>query len=906
MLKAIASGITRVTLLAEKLQIPLPNASRSTKRLRRAGWIRKEGKDFVRTPKAKKLSSKSESQTVSGSAPVKEEQATEPQPASHEQTLENSGISQISPFSQLARNGAQLAEIASSRGAADPKRKRKIEDDPLFCYSPDWRDFLDLATLPRKAGCSPKDLARVVYKEAVDNACDAGTGVNALWWADSKGNIGLSVKDQGPGLDPEQVPIVYSPNRPQLSSKRIRRVQRGILGNGCRVIGGAVAATGGSLMVDTRGHRLTLQMNTTIGRMLVASDEQIPPEPGLTLYVALGPALALREDDFDLAKATILINSQAARLYSGPSSPWWYGPHDLYRLAQEAQGDISFSRLCRKCEFTIAGITEPSWRRPAKEFSFAEIGEALTSLRSRNKPVPPKKLGLLGSHLFAPSSYSKEYGIAKLDGAELPYVLEAYAHCSRPRQKASGELKIELLLNGSKTPAKLYGRSTPQEHSVRGCDLSHHAADPPKVGDYALTLSVITPSLPLVDESKEPSLEHIVGPVLSVVYKAAKKAYRAIELGKPPGAKWTIKSAGFHVMAKAYADASGNGTYPAEGRQVMYSARGEVLRLTGRDKIDGNDFVQRVVRAYVAEHPEATADWDIVFNARGHFSEAHTNYSIGLGTVEVRDYLAAKLKMPPAVRIEEDTMYPTLGPLNRFGAVLFTEKEGFDPLFAAAKISERYDISPMSTKGMSVAAARMLVDWLCARGVKVLVLHDFDITGFKIFGTLGTDSKVYTFKNKVELIDIGLRSRTLVRLSLQSEPVKTEGDWKKHAATLRRHGATKEEIDFLSEKRVELNAMTAPVFVQFLEEKFALHGIKKVVPEGKVLEAQARRCYERKLTEELLEEHRDRLKEEAAAMPIPDDLGTKVVALLGEHPEWPWDKAVTQIAATALQKEESK
>jgi hypothetical protein len=132
---------------------------------------------------------------------------------------------------------------------------------------------------------------------------------------------------------------------------------------------------------------------------------------------------------------------------------------------------------------------------------------------------------------------------------------------------------------------------------------------------------------------------------------------------------------------------------------------------------------------------------------------------------------------------------------------------------------------------------------------------------------------------------------------LQSEPVKTEGNWEKHSATLRRHGAFNDEIDFLSEKRVELNAMTAPVFVQFLEEKFAEHGIKKVVPDGKVLEAHARRCFERTLTKELLEEHGDELKAKAAAIPIPPDLETKVAALLGEHPESPWDKAITQIAA---------
>jgi hypothetical protein len=51
------------------------------------------------------------------------------------------------------------------------------------------------------------------------------------------------------------------------------------------------------------------------------------------------------------------------------------------------------------------------------------------------------------------------------------------------------------------------------------------------------------------------------------------------------------------------------------------------------------------------------------------------------------------------------------------------------------------------------------LDELSASGhlKKVLVLHDFDAYGFSIFGTLFTDTRPYKFKNKVTVIDIGLR-----------------------------------------------------------------------------------------------------------------------------------------------------
>ena len=56
--------------------------------------------------------------------------------------------------------------------------------------------------------------------------------------------------------------------------------------------------------------------------------------------------------------------------------------------------------------------------------------------------------------------------------------------------------------------------------------------------------------------------------------------------------------------------------------------------------------------------------------------------------------------------------------------------------FTASQIADRFDIGMMSTKGMSVTAARRLVDALAALGVRLFVLHDFDITGFSIKKTL--------------------------------------------------------------------------------------------------------------------------------------------------------------------------
>ena len=106
-------------------------------------------------------------------------------------------------------------------------------------------------------------------------------------------------------------------------------------------------------------------------------------------------------------------------------------------------------------------------------------------------------------------------------------------------------------------------------------------------------------------------------------------------------------------------------------------------------------------------------------------------------------------KRSDAITVDRSVLYPTLGPEHRFNTILFIEKEGFDPLFAAEHLAERYDLAIMSTKGMSVTAARLLLDRLAARGIEqILVLHDFDISGFSIFGTLGTSGRRYRFNNQ--------------------------------------------------------------------------------------------------------------------------------------------------------------
>jgi hypothetical protein len=368
--------------------------------------------------------------------------------------------------------------------------------------------------------------------------------------------------------------------------------------------------------------------------------------------------------------------------------------------------------------------------------------------------------------------------------------------------------------------------------------------------------------------------------------------------------RMTIREAAFMVMREAYKKASAGGTLPVNSRQIYYAARRSILLETGVDALESSYFLQTLLPEFMDRYAECS-EWDVIWDARGHFTEPHTGEVVPIGTLEVRRYLGDRSILGDAVEISSDALHPTNGPEHRYRAVLFVEKEGFDPIFAAAKIAKRFDVAIMSTKGMSTTAARELLDRLVSRGVeKVLVLHDFDISGFSILGTLGTSSKRYTFRNKVPIIDIGLRLTDVEERGLLHEPFTSKTNSDSVAETLKRHGATQDEINFLIQtsdwsgfegERVELNAMTSDEFIAFIEDKFKEHGVGKIIPDDDILEIHARRMLERHMVLQELDRLLPGIHERVAEAVLPDDLHGLVEELLEETPELPWDAAVAEI-----------
>jgi hypothetical protein len=618
---------------------------------------------------------------------------------------------------------------------------------------------------------------------------------------------------------------------------------------------------------------------------------------------------------------------------SQPSSAHWY---DVERLSRHVAAEIAFAEDRRKPCMSVRdfigqfrglsgtakqnaicteiGVAE---RETLAEFYRDRLAPArlLTAMRARSNPVKPRDLGLVGeSHVRErmlddgcdPDSIVYRKREIEHDA---PYMIEL-AFGYRPDEAAIGRYLIE----GFNFAPAIGGSPFQLEQRLAGLDVDED--DPVTVFAH-----LTSPRLSFTDKGKAKldlplTVAGEVRTMLALVTKAWTKQKtaeirdhnarlrRAEAVGRKAKPMSQVEAVRQHVE-RAYKIASASNQYPANKRQIYYAIREAVEQATGR-KLDSKYFSGTLLPDYIKAHPRETADWDVVADDRGHFAEPHTGKRIGVGTLAVRAYIE-EIAEPEIAEIDiAEVEVVTKGPAARYGSILYIEKEGFDPIIEAAGIPEEFDIAPMSCKGMSVIAARTMVEALCAKhGLGLFILRDFDVTGFTIKKTLHTSGKRYTFKRKVEAVDLGLRLDDIEWFAAQGHPLATEtvdfGKTSKAAirARLRNDGATEAEIDFLTTgpgntgRRVELNAMASDVFVAFVRRKLALHGAVKVIPSSEML-AEAFTAFKRgAMAKAALEAELERLNAEPVA--IPGDLDQRVQAYLAANPKATWDEAVRAI-----------
>jgi signal transduction histidine kinase len=196
----------------------------------------------------------------------------------------------------------------------------------------DWWLFRTLDGLQQRAGVPKSKLRRLVLKELADNGLDAGAKVRV---GENEG--GFFVEDDGPGIDPDKVADLFSISRPMASSKLWRLPTRGALGNGLRVVAGAVLASQGKLTVMTRNRRIELRPERD-GSTTVTKITPVDFPVGTRVEISFGKDLPEDSSALSWARAAIDFGGKS---YNGKTSPWWYDAaafHELLSAAGLAPG----------------------------------------------------------------------------------------------------------------------------------------------------------------------------------------------------------------------------------------------------------------------------------------------------------------------------------------------------------------------------------------------------------------------------------------------------------------------------------------------------------------------------------------------------------------------------------------
>lgn len=555
----------------------------------------------------------------------------------------------------------------------------------------------------------------------------------------------------------------------------------------------------------------------------------------------------------------------------------------------------------------------------------------LDAMKTESKPVKPDLLGIIGEEHFRnifdvqyqilPDSFVYRYKKGEAD--RRPFVLEvAFAVMDQEKHERD---RREMIVGLNWTPTL--------ENPIRPLSNMLANAQAYEQDPVVIAVHLVYPSITFTERGKGAAvlpdailsaLEDCIPAVTKFWEKLRKENARqerlsrrqiVMELERNKDKEMSITEASRKVIFQAYNEASGYGQYPANARQVMYAARRLVQEyIGGRWFKDSATFTQHILPDFQNENHLLTANWDVVYDARGHLEEPHTEVRIDLGTLGVRKYVngwSDKWQRDPSDEPEIKKTFGAKGPKHRYNYVLFVEKEGFDPLFKQVKLSDTYDIAIESTKGQTVTAARRLAEEYAKAGVTILVLHDFDKSGLEIVDSYRNDTRRYQYGTRPNIIDIGLRIEDVMAMDLMSEEVNNYRRGVDPRIKIMEVGGTQAEADFLVEggdersgwygRRVELNAMTSKQMLDFLDRKFADLGVKKVIPDDDTLAMEFQHAYKEANYEKAMRKIFEDL--DLDEISTPKNLRDLVEKHFADDKTLSWDEAIKEIACKQLDEE---
>src|SRR5262249_50499403 len=513
--------------------------------------------------------------------------------------------------------------------------------------------------------------------------------------------------------------------------------------------------------------------------------------------------------------AELACHFARGKVYAGRSSPWWYDAAQFNELLY-ASGERPVRDLIASldgCTGATAGrvvATAKLNRTVCNKVSRTQATILLEAARIHAKPVTPERLGAVGPDVLTDCAYAVASGIAEFGSgaptAKIPFVVEVWT------RKLAKAFDTQLLVCVNRTPVtgEIHAARDKRDIDAFGCGLSHTIAQAPIEAQFFIAINITTPYVPITSDGKEPNLQPFLPAIVTATGKAVRKAHRPTA-----GGRVSQKDIVLDNLDDAIATVSGDGEFRFNERQVLYVIRKIVHDEIGETLTTAN--FKSIITNYENEHGEIKGMYR---EPRGSIYHPHTGETITLGTLMGEDY-----ERPPWL----------------YNKSVYSEKEGFAEALKETRWPERHDCMPMSSKGFGTRAARDLVDKLAEHDepVTVFLAHDADAHGTVIYETFQEATKARGAR-KIRIIDLGLQPWEAVEMGLEVEEIE-RGKKRRPVADYVRERDDLAPTDtswenWLQTHRVELNAMTTPRFIAWLDSKMA--GYDKLIPPPDILEAE--------------------------------------------------------------------
>ncbi|HYK36873.1 hypothetical protein [Alloacidobacterium sp.] len=420
---------------------------------------------------------------------------------------------------------------------------------------PDTLQFSTLEGLTRMAGVSPQWLRALINKEVVDNALDeidrvGGNAESVTIRRD--GDDTYIVEDAGSGIkqDLHGLCNLFSANRSMVSSKFFRRPSRGMLGNGLRVLVGAVALSDGTITVESHGRRTALRPRR-FGDTEIISQISAPNKLGTRITYTLG-AIIPYDDDLIEAEDAVKLACAAGPTYTRLPSPHWLdADHLAQSFAVIEAAETTVRQLIEKldgCSGAMAGrIAAPFGKgRTCRSMSDPEIAALLKQMQESARVVKPRALGLIGADAFGEAYDGYIVAEAALvtrthePRAHIPVLIEAWANVTSRR---GDEAALTLYCNRTPTVG---GVDAVHGHGgvyISGACLDDDGDAIMKVegGHCDLIVAVTSPFIPTTSLGKAPDLSLLQSEIVEALRKAFTRSRNRLPpdpaLPKPPKAE---------------------------------------------------------------------------------------------------------------------------------------------------------------------------------------------------------------------------------------------------------------------------------------------------------------------------------------------------------------------------------